>query len=296
MPQNFTEKTIRDKCRTDFTVPERAIQISFNVIFCMPSQSRGNIEVDAIKIIAIENLPLIKKGDALAKLLCNAAEKQGTPIEENDVMVVTHVVVSKAEGNIVNLNEVEPSKKAKEIAQQTNKDPALVEVILRETKEIVRIGQNSIITETKSGVICANAGVDRSNVSGDSNVVPLPKNPNASAQNIRQEIKRLTGANVAVIVSDTHGRPLRLGEINVAVGVAGIKPIRDRRGEKDLFGYVLRIKQTAIADELSSAAELVIGQASEGIPAAIIRGYSYQTTEDAHTVPLIRSKEKDLFR
>ena len=252
--------------------------------------------MDAIKIIAVENLPLIKKGDELAKLICNNAKKQGTPIEEKDIIVITHVVVSKAEGNIVNLDEITPSEKAKEIAQQTGKEPALVEVILRETKEIIRIGQNSIITETKSGVICANAGVDRSNVSGDRNVVPLPKDPNASAQNIRQEIKRLTGANVAVIVSDTHGRPLRMGEINVAVGVAGIKPIRDRRGEKDLFGYVLRIKQTAIADELSSAAELVIGQANEGIPAAIIRGYNYQTTEDASATSLTRPKEKDLFR
>jgi coenzyme F420-0:L-glutamate ligase/coenzyme F420-1:gamma-L-glutamate ligase len=252
--------------------------------------------VNAIKIIAIENLPLIKKGDDLAELIFNAARKQGTPIEENDVIVITHVVVSKAEGNIVNLDEVAPLEKAKKIAQQTGKDPALVEVILRETRDIIRIGQNSIITETKSGIICANAGVDRSNVSGDRNVVPLPKNPTASAQNIRQKIKQLTGANVAVIVSDTHGRPFRMGEINVAVGVAGIKPIRDRRGEKDLFGYVLRIKQTAIADELSSAAELVIGQENEGIPAAIIRGYKYQTAENVSATELTRPKEKDLFR
>ena len=252
--------------------------------------------MDAIKIIAIENLPLIKKGDSLAKLICNAAEKQGTPIEERDIIVITHVVVSKAEGNVINLDEIIPSERAKEIAQQTNKDPALVEVILRETKEIIRVSQNSIITETKSGVVCANSGVDRSNVSGDRNVVPLPKNPNASAKNIRQEIKRLTGTNVAVIVSDTHGRPFRLGEINVAVGAAGIKPIRNRRGEKDLFGYVLRVKQTAIADELSSAAELVIGQANEGIPAAIIRGYNYQTAEDVSAIELTRAKEKDLFR
>jgi len=252
--------------------------------------------MDAVKIIAVENLPLIKEGDNLAELISNAAKKQGTPLQKNDVIVVTHVVVSKAEGNVINLDKVTPSEKAKEIAQQTNKDPALVEIILRETKEIVRIGQNSIITETNSGIICANAGIDRSNVSGDRNIVPLPKNPNASAENIRQAIKRITGVNVAVIISDTHGRPLRLGEINVAVGVAGIKPIRDRRGEKDLFGYVLRIKQTAIADELSSAAELVIGQANEGIPVAIIRGYNYQTIEGASTTELIRAKEKDLFR
>ncbi len=252
--------------------------------------------MDIIKIIAVENLPLIKDGDNLAELISNATEKQGTPLMENDILVVTHVVVSKAEGNIIDLDKVTPSERAMELAEETNKEPALVEVILRETKEIVRLGQNSIITETKNGIICANAGIDRSNVSGDRNVVPLPKNPNVSAQNIRRGIKRLTGATVAVIISDTHGRPLRLGEINVAVGVAGIKPIRDRRGEKDLFGYVLRIKQTAIADELSSAAELVIGQANEGIPVAIIRGYKYQTTEGASTTELIRAKEKDLFR
>jgi len=252
--------------------------------------------VNTIQVIAVENLPLIKKGDNLGQLIVEGTKKQNTPIQEKDVIVVTHVAVSKAEGNVINLDEVPPSERAKEIAQKTNKDPAMVEVILQETKDIIRIGQNSIITETKSGVICANAGVDRSNVSGDRNVVPLPKNANASAQNIRQEIKRLTGANVAVIVSDTHGRPFRMGEINVTVGVAGIKPIRDRRGEKDLFGYVLRIKQTAIADELSSAAELVIGQANEGIPAAIIRGYKYQTAENASATELTRPKEKDLFR
>ena len=252
--------------------------------------------MNAVQVIAVENLPLIKKGDNLGQLIVEATKKQNTPIQEKDVIVVTHVAVSKAEGNVINLDEITPSERAKEIAKKINKDPAMVEVILQETKDIVRIGQNSIITETKSGVICANAGVDRSNVSGDRNVVPLPKNPNASAQNIRQEIKRLTGANVAVIVSDTHGRPFRMGEINVTVGVAGIKPIRDRRGEKDLFGYVLRIKQTAIADELSSAAELVIGQANEGIPAAIIRGYKYQTAENASATELTRPKEKDLFR
>ncbi len=226
-----------------------------------------------------------------------ATKKQGTPLQERDIIVVTHVFVSKSEGNVVNLDEVKPSERALEIAKQTNKDPALVEVILQEAKEIVRIGSNSIITETNSGTISANSGVDRSNVLGERNVVPLPKDPNASALNIRTEIKLLTGIDVAVIVSDTHGRPFRMGEINVAIGVAGIKPIRDRRGEKDLFGYTLRIKQTAIADELASAAELVIGQASEGIPAAIIRGYTaYQTAENVSATELTRPKEKDMFR
>ena len=246
-------------------------------------------------MIPVTGLPLIIAGDNLGEMIVGAAQKQGTPIQSGDVVVVTHVVVSKSEGNVVNLDTVEPSQKALELAYQTNKDPALVEVILREAKDIVRIGPNSIITETYSGTISANSGVDQSNVDGERNVVPLPKKPNASASGIRNEIHRLSGAEVAVVVSDTHGRPFRSGEINVAVGVAGFKPIRDRRGEKDLFGYLLRVKQTAVADELSSAAELVIGQADEGIPAAIIRGYRYIPTEDAPE-PLIRPKEKDLFR
>ncbi len=252
--------------------------------------------MEPVEVIAVENLPLITEGDDLAELICNAAEKQNTPILEKDVVVITHVAVSKAEGKVVNLDEVVPSERAKEVARETDKDPALVEAILRETKEIVRMRRNSLITETKNGIVCANAGVDRSNVKGERNIVLLPEDPNASAQKIRQKIRNLTGCDVAVIVSDTHGRPFRMGEINVAIGIAGIKPIRDRRGEKDLFGYVLRIKQTAIADELTSAAELVMGQADEGIPAAIIRGYKYQAAENASATELTRPKEKDLFR
>ncbi|MDR2700595.1 MAG: coenzyme F420-0:L-glutamate ligase [Nitrososphaerota archaeon] len=253
--------------------------------------------MNPIQVIAIEGLPLSKKDDNIGQLIVHATKKQEVPLQERDIIVVTHVFVSKAEGNVVNLDTIVPSERAFEIAKQTNKEPALVEVILQEAKEIVRIGPNSIITETKSGTISANSGVDRSNVLGERNVVPLPKNPNRSAQDIRTEIKRLTGVNVAVIISDTHGRPFRMGEINVAIGVAGIKPIRDRRGEKDLFGYTLRVKQTAIADELASTAELVMGQASEGIPVAVIRGYTaYQNAENVVTTEFIRSKEKDLFR
>ncbi len=152
-----------------------------------------------------------------------------------------------------------------------------------------------LICETWHGFVCANAGVDKSNVPGEQTVALLPKDPDRSARVIRRGIKKLTGKDVAVIVSDTHGRPLREGEINIAIGVAGIKPIRPRIGETDLFGYMLRVKQTAIADELSSAAELVIGQTNEGIPAAIIRGYPYPKSEEAKAKELIRAREKDLF-
>jgi coenzyme F420-0:L-glutamate ligase/coenzyme F420-1:gamma-L-glutamate ligase len=241
-------------------------------------------------------LPLIIKGDNIPNLIIKSLKKQKMNLKENDVIVITHVAVSKSEGNVVNLDEITPSKRAREIAKQTEKDPAIVEVILRESKEIVRMRRNSIITEHKNGMVCANAGIDRSNIEGERNVVLLPKDANASARRIKQELMNKAGCNVAVIISDTHGRPLRRGEINVAIGLAGIKPIRDRRGEKDLFGYVLRIKQTAIADELASAAELVIGQTNEGIPAAIIRGYDYQTAEKVSAKELARPKEMDLFR
>jgi len=248
-----------------------------------------------IKIIPLMNLPIIKERDDLAGLICEAADKQGTPLQDGDILVVTHVIVSRAEGNVVNLNDVIPSEFAKNLASQHNRDPALIEVVLRESKSIVRMGEGHIIAETKHGFICANAGVDRSNVPGERNVAPLPKNPDISAQRIRQRIKELTGNDVAVIISDTHGRALRRGEINVAIGIAGMKPIRDRRNERDLFGYTLKVKQTAIADELCSAAELVIGQADEGVPAAIIRGYLYEKAEGASARDLLWPKEKSLF-
>lgn len=248
-----------------------------------------------IKIIPITRLPLIKYGDDLGHLICEAAAKQGTPIQDGDIIVVTHVIVSRAEGNVIDLNEVLPSEFAKTIAKEFGKDPRLVEIVLRESKSIIRMGNGHLITETKHGFICANAGVDKSNVPGERKVALLPRDPDLSARIIRQRIKEISGKDVAVIISDTHGRPLRNGEINVAIGVAGIKPIRDRRGERDLFGYTLRVKQTAIADELSSAAELVIGQASEGIPVAIIRGYIYEKAENVTAKDLIRPREKDLF-
>jgi coenzyme F420-0:L-glutamate ligase/coenzyme F420-1:gamma-L-glutamate ligase len=252
--------------------------------------------MNPVQVIAIEGIPLIEKGDNLAQLICKAAEKQHISIQNGDVFVATHVAVSKAEGNVVNLDKVIPSKRAKEIAKLTGKDPALVEVVLRESKDIVRVRDGVLITESRQGFVCANSGVDRSNIKGERNVAPLPADPDLSAKRIRQGLKKLTGRDVAVIVSDTHGRPFRMGEVNVAVGVSGLKPIRDRRGEKDLFGYVLRIKQTAIADELASAAELVMGQANEGIPVALIRGYNYPKSNTAKATELVRSREKNLFR
>lgn len=252
-------------------------------------------KIPTVQIIGVKGLPVVNEKANIAKLVCDSAERQGTPLQDGDILVVSHIIVSRDEGNVVNLDSVVPSEFAKTVAQQFGKDPALVETILRESKGIVRMRDGKIITETKHGFICANAGVDKSNVPGKRNVALLPMDPDHSARKIRREIKMLTKTDVQVIISDTHGRPLRKGEINIAIGVAGIRPIRDRRGEKDLFGYVLKAKQTCIADELCSAAELVMGQADEAIPVAIIRGHKSPTSERAQATELLRPQEKDLF-
>ena len=248
-----------------------------------------------VEVVGVEGLPIVRSGDVLGELICKAAACMGWRVKDRDVVVVTHVVVSVAEGRLVDLDEVVPSEFAKNLAARLGKEAALVEVVLRDSRGIRRIGDAVLITETRHGFVCANSGVDKSNVAGERVVALLPLDPDASAERIRQEIKRASGCDVAVIVSDTHGRPLRMGEINVAIGVAGLKPIRDRRGEKDLFGYVLKVKQTAVADELASAAELVIGQADEGVPVAIIRGYKYVKSKGGKATQLVRPREKDLF-
>lgn len=251
--------------------------------------------MNKVEVFPVTGLPVIKEGNDLALLICQAAEKQGTPIQNGDVIVATHVIVSRAEGNVVDLETVTPSEFAKTVAKATGKDPRLVEVILRESKSIVRMRDGKLITETKQGLVCANSGIDQSNVPGNTVVAPLPEDADNSARTIRKNVLKISGKDVAVIVSDTHGRPLRQGEINIALGTSGFEPLRDRRGEKDLFGYTIKIKRTAIADELASAAELVIGQTNEGIPVAIIRGYPYPKSETAKATNLIRPAEEDLF-
>ena len=246
-------------------------------------------------MIGVKDLPIIKVGDNIAQLIHQAAIAQGIRIQNGDILIVTHTVVARAEGSVVDLDTVTPSKFAQTVAAAYDKDPAMVEVVLREAKSIRRMGNGRIITETRHGFVCANSGVDKSNVPGERTVALLPVDPDSSAETIRRELNKLAGCETAVIISDTHGRPLRRGEINVAIGLSGIQPIRNRRGEQDLFGYTLKVKQTAIADELSSAAELVIGQADEAIPVAIIRGYKYPTSETARAIELVRSKERDLF-
>ncbi|MGQ9572414.1 MAG: coenzyme F420-0:L-glutamate ligase [Dehalococcoidia bacterium] len=246
-----------------------------------------------VQIIALAGMPEIRPGDDVAALILEAAQGQGVELEDGDVLVVTQKVVSKAEGRLVDLGRVEPSRQAHELAARTGKDARLLEVILRESKRVVRQDGGVIICETKHGFVCANAGVDTSNVGGGM-VSLLPENPDQSAERIRAAVAERGGVSVAVIVSDTFGRPWREGHTNVAIGVAGMSPIRDYVGETDPHGYVLRVSTMAVADELAAAAELVMGKLSR-VPVAIVRGFDYERAEGCAR-QLIRPAERDLFR
>jgi coenzyme F420-0:L-glutamate ligase/coenzyme F420-1:gamma-L-glutamate ligase len=239
-------------------------------------------------------MPLVKPGDKIGDQIVEAAKTQSIQIQPGDVIVVAQKIVSKAEGNVLDLSTVQPSSLAETIAKTSGKDPRHVEVILRESTSIVRMHGAHLIVETPHGFVCANAGVDRSNVGKNDSVVLLPVDPDKSAKMIRHRIMELTGANVGVIVSDTFGRAWRNGQVNVAIGVAGLSPMVDYRGTSDMFGNQLNVTQIAIADELASAAELVMRK-SDRVPVAIIRGVRY-VKEDGSIKPLIRPKEEDLFR
>ena len=249
-----------------------------------------------VTVIGITGLPDIRPGDDLAQLAINAARAQETPLQDGDVMVVTQKVVSKAEGRLVSLTGVIPSALAAEFSTRWDKDARVVEVALREAVRVVRMDQGVLITETRHGFRCANSGVDASNVGaeGEETVTLLPLDPDASARGIRDRVRALTGATVAVVISDTFGRPWREGAENVAVGVAGIAPLWDYRGRYDDYGRELRSTTIAVADELAAAAELVTGKL-ERIPAAMVRGYAHRLGDESGIGPLIRSREKDLF-
>jgi len=237
----------------------------------------------------------ISKGDNVVDLIMEAIKERNESLLENDVVVITHKVISKAEGKVADLSTIVPSEESKKISLDTGKDPRLVELILSESNEIVKIERDIIIAETKHGFVCANAGIDASNVGMLSNhVVLLPDNPDESARRIRNDIKSRTKINASIIISDTFGRPFRKGQVNVAIGIAGIDPMVSYIGKTDMYGKILKVTEIAIADELASAAELVMGKSSR-IPVAIIRGCHY-TSGDSSISNINRSKEDDLFR
>lgn len=249
-----------------------------------------------VTLIGIEGLPEIHAGDDLASLLVVAARGHATPLTNGDVLVVTQKVVSKAEGRLLDLRKITPSALAADFAKAWGKDARVVEVALSEARRVVRMDNGVLITETKHGFICANSGVDASNVgsAGGDYVVLLPERPDESARRIRDGIRSLAGIDVAVIISDTFGRPWREGAENVAIGIAGIEPLWDYRGEHDNDGRELHSTVIAVADEIAAASELVTNKLTR-VPAAIVRGYPY-IPGDSGIAPIIREKGKDLFR
>ncbi|CAI8051269.1 Coenzyme F420:L-glutamate ligase [Geodia barretti] len=251
--------------------------------------------LNEVRIIGVGGMPEFGPGDDLAGLMIDAAAAQGTPIEAGDILVVTQKVISKVEGKVMTFEGVEPSALAITITEGHRRDPRHTEMILRESVRIVRMDRGVIIAETKHGFYCANAGIDASNIPGNNTIALLPDDSDVSAQSIREAVRQRLGVDVAVIVSDTFGRPWRNGAANVAIGVAGMDPLLDYVGALDAHGNVLHTTQIAVADELAAAAELVTGKAL-GIPVTIIRDYEFETLEGATIQRLLRTGERDLFR
>jgi coenzyme F420-0:L-glutamate ligase/coenzyme F420-1:gamma-L-glutamate ligase len=249
------------------------------------------------EVIGVTGLPEFKYGDDLGSELLKAIDALGLQLLNGDILVVAQKVISKVEGKIVRLEDVKPSDRAVALSKISGKDPRFVELVLRESKRIEVVGKGHLIVTTKHGITCANAGIDVSNVDGKGeSVLLLPDDPDSSAHKLRVFIKEKSGVDVGVIISDTHGRTLRDGQINVAIGLSGMNPFHDYRGTPDMKGYVLRIKQIAVADELASASELIIGQAQERIPVAIIRGLSLVSGDETGSAPLNMPKERWLFQ
>jgi coenzyme F420-0:L-glutamate ligase/coenzyme F420-1:gamma-L-glutamate ligase len=250
-----------------------------------------------LEIIPLNELPLLKEGDDLAGIVVLRAKKLGVGIENRDLVVIGQKAVSKVEGRIINIDDVSPSKRATKIAKKTGKRPEFVEIVLKESSRVLRADKDAFILRTKRGATCLNAGVDKSNVKGESTYALLPQDPDASARGLRKRIEQLTGKQVAVVICDTRSRPFRKGQVEESIGVAGLNPLIDYRGQKDLFGYTLRFKNVAIADELASAAELVMGQGRERTPVAIIRGLTRVRLQDhASSRFLVVSSGEDLFK
>ncbi|UCC27767.1 MAG: coenzyme F420-0:L-glutamate ligase [Candidatus Bathyarchaeota archaeon] len=250
-----------------------------------------------INIIGLVGFPSVKSGDDLAELINRTAQEQGVPIEDRDILVVAQKIISKAEGRVFQLRNVNPSEKARKLAKITLKNPNFVELVLQASRRIVKISSETFIVEDNNGIICINAGIDKSNIEGDDSYALLPSNIDDSARRIRQKIMEATGKNVAVIISDTYSRPFRKGQVEYAIGIAGINPFRDYRGKEDLYNYVLKVKNIAIVDEIAAAAELVMGQGSEGIPVAIVKSFDRaELAEKCAIKDLFISKQEDLFK
>lgn len=251
-----------------------------------------------LSLIAVRGLPNVEPGDDLAGLILDAIDKAGDTLADGDVLVLAQKIVSKAEGRFVRLADITPSPEAEEYAAKVDKDPRHVELILRESNDVVRTAPGVLIVEHKLGIVMANAGIDRSNIvqgEDDESALLLPEDPDASAAKLRDAMFERCGAKIAVVIADSVGRAWRYGTTGMAIGCAGINPLVDQRGDTDLFGRVLEVTEPAVGDEIASAACLVMGEAAEGIPAVILRGYGYQARDVSASV-MVRAKNEDLFR
>ena len=246
-----------------------------------------------LEIVGLEGLGEVRHGDSIGSLIVHGCAGQGLTLADQDVLVVAHKIVSKAEGQVLKLAEVQPSPRAVELAKELGKDARALEVILRESRRVIRTGHGAIIVETHHGFICANAGVDQSNV-GLGKIALLPRDPDGSARTIREEIKQRVGVAPGIIVSDSFGRAWRLGTVDIAVGVAGLRPFKDDRESNDPYGYELRAAVAAVADELAGAAEIVMEKKGR-TPVVVIRGYE-RKGEDGSAKELLRPEAEDLFR
>ncbi len=251
-------------------------------------------------LTALPGIPLIHPGDDLAEIALQGLRRAGLRLDEGDILVFAQKIVSKAENRLVNLVDIVPSAEACQLAAATGKDARLVELILRESNAVLRTRPGTIIVEHRLGFVCANAGIDHSNVAGEGDaqaewVLLLPENPDASAERLRCRLEQASGVRLGVLIIDSHGRAWRLGTVGVTVGVSGAPGLADLRGYSDLFGYNLRITQVGVADELAAAASLLMGQAAEGTPIVHVRGFPYPLRE-ASLNELLRPKDQDLFR
>jgi coenzyme F420-0:L-glutamate ligase / coenzyme F420-1:gamma-L-glutamate ligase len=256
---------------------------------------------DEIRLLPVRGLPEIRPGDDLSALILKAVEASGLTLEDGDVLVVAQKAVSKAEGLLVNLSTIEPSPLAVSFAAEYAKDARQVEVVLREARRIVRMERGVLIVETRHGLVCANAGVDASNIEGEEVVSLLPVDPDASAERLLDALKAATGRRLGLVISDTFGRPWREGQTNIAIGVAGMQAVRSYIGQTDPTGYELRVTALCVADELASAAELVMGKVDR-VPVAIVRGFPFELPGSAEgewpagARSIVRPPERDLFR
>ena len=248
-----------------------------------------------MQIIGISGMPETQIGDYVGAQILEACTASGIDILDGDILVVTQKIISKSEGRVIAINDIEPSELAVSISEGHRRDPRHTELILRESRRIVRMDRGNIISETHHGFNCANAGIDASNIPGEGTVALLPVDPDKSAYGIRRSISDAIGIDVAVIISDTFGRPWRTGAVNVAIGVSGMEPMESYVGEEDDNGNLMYTTVICVADEIAAASELVMGKTSR-IPVALIRGYEYTSSDSASNKLLIRDPDKDMFR